>query len=123
VPAIRRSLASVVIALLLGIAAPLPLNVQRLGDAVVQQHYSLRFSPDLQREQFDGDARIRVTIREPTSRFVLHAAPLGHRRDGRRRRDAATVSTAAAAQTITLDVGTPITPGQRGAAIGVPRAV
>ena len=51
-------------------------NAQRLTGAVIPEHYALAFTPDLDSEQFEGEARVCVRVLEPTARFVLHAADL-----------------------------------------------
>src|SRR6187397_1388924 len=67
----RRSL--VFLALLLAAA---PASAQRLTDAVVPEHYTLWFAPDLATETFRGRATIRAVVAERSNSITLHSAEL-----------------------------------------------
>ena len=58
------------------VAAAFPALAQRLPGNVVPSNYKLRFVPDLAAETFEGQATIRVTVKEPTNTIVLHASEL-----------------------------------------------
>ncbi len=66
--------AALLLAMLLTV--PTAAAAQRLGDAVVPEHYSLWFAPDLEKETFRGRAAIRATVTEPATSITLHAAEL-----------------------------------------------
>jgi aminopeptidase N len=53
-----------------------PAAAQRLSDAVVPEHYSLWFAPDLEKETFRGRETIQVVVTEPTATVTLHAAEI-----------------------------------------------
>ena len=67
----RRAL----IALALVLAAA-PASAQRLTDAVVPEHYTLWFAPDLAKETFRGRATIRAVVAERSNSVTLHSAEL-----------------------------------------------
>ena len=62
--------------LLLSILWSAPAAAQRLPGAVVPEHYTLAFSPDLEKETFRGRESIQVTVTEPTKTITLHAAEI-----------------------------------------------
>ncbi|HEY6361709.1 MAG TPA: M1 family metallopeptidase [Vicinamibacterales bacterium] len=49
---------------------------QRLSGAVVPDHYTLWFAPDLQKDTFKGRETIRVQLKVPASSITLHAAEI-----------------------------------------------
>ena len=53
-----------------------PVAAQRLSDAVIPEHYTLWFAPDLEKETFRGRETIRVQIRKPHGTLRLHAAEI-----------------------------------------------
>jgi aminopeptidase N len=53
-----------------------PAAAQRLPGAVVPEHYTLAFEPDLAKETFRGRESIRVTLTEPATSITLHAAEI-----------------------------------------------
>src|SRR6187551_94926 len=67
----RRAL----IALALVLAAA-PVSAQRLTDAVVPEHYTLWFAPDLAKKTFRGRATIRAVVAERSNSITLHSAEL-----------------------------------------------
>ena len=67
----RRAL----IALALVLAAA-PASAQRLTDAVVPEHYTLWFAPDLATATFRGRATIRAVVAERSNSVTLHSAEL-----------------------------------------------
>jgi aminopeptidase N len=91
-----------------------PTAAQRLSTAVVPEHYSLWFAPDLQDATFRGRTTIRVRVAQPTTAITLHAAEItfgdvaittaGGTQPAR-------VTLDAAAETATLVVPQPILPG------------
>ena len=102
-------------AALIVMAGPASAHADRLPPIAEPLHYELQFVPDLAAEHFIGEARIRVRVLAPTTRFVLHAAEL--------RIVEASVHTAgseqvarvvvdAAAQTVTLHAPTPVDVGE-----------
>jgi aminopeptidase N len=68
----RKVLCSVALIL----AAAAPAHAQRLTDAVVPEHYSLWFAPDLAKETFRGRETIRAVVTEPGTSITLHAAEI-----------------------------------------------
>ena len=54
----------------------MPAAAQRLPGTVLPEHYTLAFSPDLEKETFRGRESIQVTITEPTKAITLHAAEI-----------------------------------------------
>jgi len=91
-----------------------PANAQRLSTAIVPEHYSLWFAPDLQTATFRGRTTIRVRVAQPTTAITLHAAEMtfgvvaitvaGATQQAR-------VTLDAAAETATLTVPQPIPEG------------
>jgi aminopeptidase N len=55
---------------------PAPSSAGRLPANAVPEHYDLAFTPDLAAETFEGRARIRVRLNEPSRSIALHAAEL-----------------------------------------------
>ena len=53
-----------------------PVAAQRLSDAVIPEHYTLWFAPDLEKETFRGRETIRVQITRATRTITLHAAEI-----------------------------------------------
>jgi aminopeptidase N len=53
-----------------------PAAAQRLPGTVLPEHYTLSFTPDLEKETFRGRESIRVTLTEPTTSVTLHAAEI-----------------------------------------------
>src|SRR5215510_1191901 len=53
-----------------------PAAAQRLPGTVLPEHYTLSFTPDLEKETFRGRESIQVTITEPTTSITLHAAEI-----------------------------------------------
>ena len=53
-----------------------PASAQRLSDAVIPEHYSLWFAPDLDKETFRGRQTINVVVTEPTTTVTLNAAEI-----------------------------------------------
>ena len=53
-----------------------PADAQRLSDAVIPEHYSLWFAPDLEKETFRGRQTIDVVVTQPTTTVTLNAAEL-----------------------------------------------
>jgi aminopeptidase N len=53
-----------------------PAAAQRLSTAIVPEHYSLWFAPDLQNATFRGRTTIRVRVAQPTTAITLHAAEM-----------------------------------------------
>ena len=62
--------------LLASLLLPAAASAQRLTDAVVPEHYTLWFAPDLQKETFRGRQTIQAVVTEPTASITLHAAEL-----------------------------------------------
>lgn len=62
--------------LLVFILLAVPAAAQRLSGAVVPEHYTLWFAPDLANETFRGRAVIRVQLKTPLSEITLHAAEI-----------------------------------------------
>ena len=62
--------------LLLTLVVASPAAAQRLTDAVIPEHYSLWFAPDLEKETFRGRQSIRVVVTEATNTVTLHAAEI-----------------------------------------------
>src|SRR5688572_31975218 len=58
------------------IVAAVPAAAQRLSDAVVPQHYTLWFAPDLAKETLRGRATIRAVVTQPGTSITLHATEL-----------------------------------------------
>ena len=96
----------------LALASGLP--AQRLQGDVVPQHYALSFTPDLAAERFNGEARIRLSVRSSTDEITLHAAGLTilsaeiEANGGSRE---AAFSTNPTAQTVTFRSPFPLKPG------------
>jgi aminopeptidase N len=67
-----RKFALIILALL--IAAPAA--AQRLSGAVVPEHYTLWFAPDLAKATFRGRETIRVQLKSPATAITLHAAEI-----------------------------------------------
>src|SRR6187431_3161586 len=65
-----------VLVLLALVLAAVPAHAQRLTDAVVPEHYSLWFAPDLAKETFRGRETIRAVVTEPGTSITLHAAEI-----------------------------------------------
>src|ERR1051326_2718248 len=55
---------------------PLLAGAQRLPFGVTPQHYSLAFTPDLEKAVFSGDETIDVEINRTTNTITLNAAEL-----------------------------------------------
>ena len=53
-----------------------PAVAQRLPGNVLPEHYTLSFTPDLEKETFRGRESIRVTVTEPTTSITLNAAEI-----------------------------------------------
>ena len=53
-----------------------PAAAQRLPGTVLPEHYTLAFTPDLEKETFRGRESIRVTVTEPTTTITLQAAEI-----------------------------------------------
>ncbi len=64
---------SVIAAILIAAA---PAGAQRLSDAVVPEHYTLWFAPDLAKETFRGRTTIQAVVTESTPSITLHAAEI-----------------------------------------------
>ncbi len=64
---------SVIAAILVAAA---PAGAQRLSDAVVPEHYTLWFAPDLAKETFRGRTTIQAVVTESTPSITLHAAEI-----------------------------------------------
>lgn len=91
-----------------------PAAAQRLTTAVVPEHYSLWFEPDLKQATFRGRATIRVRAAQPTTAITLHAmetefGEVAITAGGRRQ--PARVTTDAAMETATLTVPQPVPAG------------
>ena len=89
------------------IAAAVPAAAQRLSDAVVPEHYTLWFAPDLAKEIFRGRATIRAVVTQPGTSITLHAAELAFgevRITSGGRTQTARVTTNAEAETATFTV-------------------
>jgi len=69
-------LRSVGFGLVLLLAASAPAAAQKLPGNVTPEHYSLSFTPDLDKETFKGQETIRVAVTEPTTSITLHAAEI-----------------------------------------------
>jgi aminopeptidase N len=103
----------VLCAALLIVAAP-PVAAQRLPDAVVPEHYTLWFAPDLAKETFSGRAAIRATVTQPTAAITLHSAEIEFgevRITSGGSTQTARVTTDAAAETATFTVAQPLGEG------------
>jgi aminopeptidase N len=61
--------------LVLGLAVA-PAHAQRLTDAVLPEHYTLWFAPDLARETFRGRATIRAVVTQRSNSITLHSTEL-----------------------------------------------
>jgi puromycin-sensitive aminopeptidase len=104
------SLASLVF-LALGAAAPAS---GRLPSSVVPFHYSLRLAPEPALGKFTGQVAIEVRVDEPTSEVVLHSVDLdlsdaAVTQEDRRR--PAKVAPGKEAETVTLSLAEPLSPG------------
>jgi aminopeptidase N len=113
-PAVR-GLTSMWIAALILVGVPAGAHADRLPRIAEPLHYDLQFTPDLPREQFTGEARIRVRVLAPTARFVVHAAELRIVAASVRTAGNAQVARAvvdSAAQTVTLHVPTRVAVGE-----------
>src|SRR5688572_33368896 len=53
-----------------------PAGAQRLTDAVVPEHYTLWFAPDLEKETFRGRQTIQGVVTQAGTSVTLHAAEL-----------------------------------------------
>ena len=53
-----------------------PASAQRLSGAVIPDHYTLWFAPDLEKETFRGRETIRVNVSAPTRAITLNAAEI-----------------------------------------------
>jgi len=53
-----------------------PAAAQRLSSAVVPEHYTLWFAPDLDAAAFRDNETIRVQLRIPTAAITLHAVDI-----------------------------------------------
>jgi len=96
------------------LAVPVPSAAQRLSTAIVPEHYSLWFAPDLQRATFRGRATIRVRAARPTTAITLHAAEIEFGDvavTAGGRTQPARVAVDAAAETATLTVALPVPAG------------
>ena len=58
------------------VLAAAPARAQRLTDAVVPEHYTLWFAPDLARETFRGRTTIRAVVTQRSNSITLHSAEL-----------------------------------------------
>jgi aminopeptidase N len=63
-------------ALVVLLSMAVPAAAQRLTDAVVPEHYSLWFAPDLEKETFRGRETIQAVVTQPTSSITLHSAEI-----------------------------------------------
>jgi aminopeptidase N len=64
----------VLLALILGAAQPA--DARRLSDAVIPEHYTLWFAPDLATQTFRGRATIRAVVTQSSNSITLHSAEL-----------------------------------------------
>jgi len=62
--------------LLLVLCLAFPAVAERLPQTTIPDTYTLRFSPDLMRNTFEGDEMIQVRLLKPSSEIVLNAADL-----------------------------------------------
>ena len=102
---------SVIAAILLAAA---PAGAQRLSDAVVPEHYTLWFAPDLAKETFRGRTTIQAVVTESTPAITLHAAEIEFgdvRITSGGRTQAARVSVDPQAETATFTVPEPLAEG------------
>src|SRR5688572_65898 len=53
-----------------------PAAAQRLTDAVIPEHYSLWFAPDLEKETFRGRQTIDAVLTQPGTTITLNAAEI-----------------------------------------------
>ena len=67
---------NVVLFLALTLAASSPAAAQRLSDAVIPEHYTLWFAPDLAKATFRGRSTIRAVVTQRSNSITLHAAEL-----------------------------------------------
>jgi aminopeptidase N len=67
---------SVVLALLLVLAASSAAFGQRLPGGAIPEHYHLWFAPDFQTDSFRGRATIDVQLAKPARAIILHAAEI-----------------------------------------------
>jgi hypothetical protein len=58
------------------LAIPSPAAAQRLSDAVIPEHYTLWFAPDLANATFRGRATIDAVVTERSNTITLHSAEL-----------------------------------------------
>ena len=65
-----------VLLLLALVLAAVPAHAQRLTDAVVPEHYTLWFAPDLAKQTFRGRATIRAVVTQRSNSITLHSAEL-----------------------------------------------
>ena len=66
----------VLVLLALILAGAQPAAAQRLTDAVIPEHYTLWFAPDLAKETFRGRATIRAVATQASNSITLHSAEL-----------------------------------------------
>ena len=67
---------AVLIVFALVLAIPSPSAAQRLSDAVIPEHYTLWFAPDLAKATFRGRATINAVVTERSNTITLHSAEL-----------------------------------------------
>ncbi len=109
-----RTVLIVALLLVASVADPRTAQAARLPATVVPSHYALWFAPDLARATFRGRTTIDVTVREASTRVVLHAAELRFQQvivadaGGRQR---ARVVLDPAQETATLEVTRPLRTG------------
>ncbi len=92
-----------------------PVSAQRLPGNVVPEHYTLSFTPDLEKETFRGRESIDVVLTERSSAITLHAAEITFGEvtiTAGGRTQTARVSLDAARETATLTVPEPIAEGR-----------
>jgi aminopeptidase N len=65
-----------VLFLLALVLAAAPAHAQRLTDAVIPEHYTLWFAPDLAKETFRGRATIQAVVTQRSNSITLHSAEL-----------------------------------------------
>jgi aminopeptidase N/puromycin-sensitive aminopeptidase len=93
--------------------APLAI-AQRLPEGVVPQHYSLVFTPDLDKATFSGDETIEVQLAKPSASITLNAAELqflSAEITQNQKTQPAQASFAAEKEQATLTVASPLEPG------------
>ncbi len=93
-------------------------NPYLLPRGVDPVHYDIALQPDLSNFTFSGSETIQLSIKEPTSRVVLHALELKIKKawlqnpHGGESRKPARITRSKKMETITLDFGEPIQPGE-----------